>query len=313
MESMNTPYADGVERFVGECNEIMSGDYHKLPVAEQRNLYETLARHFNEGFPENVESTEYEFENDGVRRRFRVYKNKKQRQSNAFVFYVRGGGFVLGSLETHHVLIADICDATGLDIVAADFRLAPEARFPAAIDDCQDVLRYVLANSAELGLGVERVLICGDSSGGNMAVAVCMRLRDLGEHIIHAQVLFNPVLDFSRWRNGGSDAPLLTSGEMEFYTACYAPGDSVFHEHVSPLRTANFAGLPPAYVMAADLDSLRTDSEDYVLSLLKNGIRAELTVEAGLVHGAVRARNMSAAARKAFERTCGKLAEFASS
>ncbi len=145
-----------------------------------------------------------------------------------------------------------------------------------------------------------------------MAVAVCMRLRDLGEHILHAQVLFNPVLDFSRWRDGGSDAPLLTSGEMEFYTACYAPGESVFHEHVSPLRTANFTDLPPAYVMAADLDSLRSDSENYVQSLVKNGIKAELTVEAGLVHGAVRARNMSVAARKAFDRTCGKLAEFAS-
>ncbi|WP_159289218.1 alpha/beta hydrolase [Methylosinus sporium] len=310
MNTLNPPYADGIEDFVEKCNSIMAGEYHKLPIPEQRALYEVLAGYFNGPFPRDVQCDEVAYESGGVTRRFRIY-HKVPHRSDAFVFYIRGGGFVLGSMETHHVLMADICDITGLTIVAADFRLAPEAPFPAAIDDCFDIFRHVTENRPSLGLGAGRVLISGDSSGGNMAVALCMRLRDLGDSTVHAQVLLNPVLDFSRWRDGGDDAPLLTAGEMEFYTSCYAPGETVLHEHVSPILGCNFAKLPPAYVMAAELDSLQEDSFAYVLALLEHGIKAELIVESGLVHGAVRARNISVSARAAFRRACSKLLEFA--
>ncbi|BCM87683.1 alpha/beta hydrolase [Methylobacterium indicum] len=310
MDLQVSPYADGIERFINQCNGIMTGEYHKLPIVQQRALYEALAAHFNGPVPDCVSVDETEYEADGVVRRFRIYR-KEGGRSDAMVFYIRGGGFVLGSLETHHVLMADICAATGLDVVAPDFRLAPEAPFPAAIDDCQDVLRHVIANASALGLTLGKVLVCGDSSGGNMAVALCMRMRDAGEATIDAQLLFNPVLDFSRWRNGGGDAPLLTAGEMEFYTACYAPGDTVLHPHVSPLLRGDFRGLPPAYVMAAELDSLQVDSLTYADKLREVEVACELMVEKGLVHGAMRARNMSAAARAAFERACSKLVQFA--
>ncbi|WP_372424609.1 alpha/beta hydrolase [Salinarimonas chemoclinalis] len=303
-------YADGIEEFIARCNAIMAGEYHRLPIPEQRALYETLARSFNAPEPVGVRSREVAYEENGVTRRFRIYQ-KQGRRSDALVFYVRGGGFVLGSLDTHHVLMADICAATALDVVAADFRLAPEAPFPAAIEDCESVLRHVRAHALSLGVAHDTLLICGDSSGGNMAVVLCMRLRDAGDDAFAGQVLLNPVLDFSRWRGGGGDAPLLTAGEMEFYTACYAPGDTVFHEHVSPLLSGCFAGLPKAYVMAAELDSLRVDSVAYVERLMAEGIEAELVVEPGLVHGAVRARNISEAARGAFERACAGLTRFA--
>lgn len=303
-------YAPGISDFIDRCNAIMSGPYHELPVPRQRALYETLARHFDGPAPEGVHVREVEFVSAGTTKRFRLYRST-ERRSDSFVFYIRGGGFVLGSLDTHDRLMSDLCAATGLDVVAADFRLAPEAPFPAAIDDCEDVLRHVREHATRFGLGTRKALICGDSSGGNMVVALCMRLRDAGDDAIAGQVLLNPVLDFSRWRNGGGDAPLLTAGEMEFYTACYAPGDVVLHEHVSPLIGGDFAGLPKAYVMAAELDSLREDSIRYVERLMQNGIRAELVVEPGLVHGAIRARNISDAARSAFERACAKLVQFA--
>jgi len=309
MNAKNTTYADGIEDFVAQCNAIMVGEYHKLPIPEQRMLYEKLAEHFNGAVPKDVHIDQCEFITNDISKRFRIYR-KVGAQSDGFVFYIRGGGFVLGSLETHHVLMADICSTSGLTVVAADFRLAPEAQFPAAIDDCEDILRHTCENRSSLGLGVGPVIVSGDSSGGNMAVALCMRLRDKGDRAIHAQVLFNPVLNFARWENGGVDAPLLTAGEMEFYTACYAPGDMVFHEHVSPILDGDFTGLPPAYVMGAELDSLREDSVTYVTRLLANGVKAELMVEPGLVHGGVRARNMSKGARSAFDRACGQIQRF---
>jgi acetyl esterase len=309
--NIQTPtYAQGLSDFIDQCNGIMSGEYHKLPVDRQRALYEKLAAHFNGPLPADVQISETRYDAEGLEHRFRTYR-KAGGRTDALVFYIRGGGFVLGSLDTHHVLMAEICAATGLTIVAADFRLAPEAPYPAAIDDCENILRHVIKNARVLGLSSKKVIICGDSSGGDMAVALCMRLRDAGERLVHAQVLFNPVLDFSRWKNGGDDAPLLTAGEMEFYTACYAPGDVVLSPEVSPLVSGTFEGLPPAYVMAAELDSLRADSLAYVDHLQKHGIPAELVVETGLVHGAIRARGLCAAAKSAFDRGCARLVEFA--
>lgn len=308
--NMQTPtYADGIPEFIDQCNGIMSGEYHKLPVITQRALYEELAAHFNGPLPEGIEISENVFESVGITCRFRTYK-KAGSEAKALVFYIRGGGFVLGSLDTHHVLMAEMCAGTGLDIVATDFRLAPEAPYPAAIDDCEAVLRYVTKNVHSLGLSEGKVVVCGDSSGGDMVVALCTRMRNAGDRLIDAQVLFNPVLDFSRWKNGGDDAPLLTAGEMEFYTACYAPGDIVLAPEVSPLVSGSFEDLPPAYVMAAELDSLREDSIAYVEQLKANGIAAELVVEKGLVHGSIRARGISNAAKMAFDRGCAKLVEF---
>lgn len=309
MDNAPHPYADGIEEFVAQCNTIMAGEYHKLPLAEQRRLYERLATHFNGPMPCNIEVTEHKFEKKGKKNRFRVYKNSDVKR-DGIVFYIRGGGFVLGSLETHHILMADICKATGLTVIAADFRLAPEAKFPSGIDDCEDVLDYVLLDRQIMNVGEGPIIISGDSSGGNMVVALCMRLRDKGDRSINAQVLFNPVLNFARWKNGGDDAPLLTAGEMEFYTACYAPGDIVYHEHVSPILGGDFADLPPAYVMGAELDSLKEDSVAYVSHLLAAGGTAKLIIEPGLVHGGIRARNMSEGARRAFDRACWYIREF---
>lgn len=309
--NIQTPtYADGIPDFIDQCNGIMSGEYHKLPVEKQRSLYEELAAHFNGPVPDTVQISETTYESGGIKRKFRTYK-KKDTTAKATVFYIRGGGFVLGSLETHHVLMAEMCDATGLDIVAADFRLAPEAPYPAAIDDCEDILRYIEANATVLGIAKDKLIISGDSSGGDMVVALCMRLRETGDDFVDAQVLFNPVLDFSRWKNGGADAPLLTAGEMEFYTACYAPGDTVLKPEVSPIVSGTFEGLPPAYVMAAEMDSLKADSLAFEEKLKEQGIPVELVVEPGLVHGGIRARGLSAAAKAAFDRGCEKLAAFA--
>lgn len=306
------PYADGISEFIKQCNSIMNGEYHKLPVDEQRALYEKLAGHFNGPIPESVQIEERAFTEQGVERRYRIYRNTEH-ESETLVFYIRGGGFVLGSFETHNVLLAEMCAESGLTIVAMDFRLAPEAPFPAPIDDCESILNNVIQNVDSLGLKCSKKIISGDSSGGVMAVALCMRMRDAGDDRFDGMVLFNPVLDFTRWKDGGNDAPLLTGGEMEFYTACYAPGDAVFDPQVSPLVNGKFDRLPPAYVMAAEMDSLKEDSLIFVERLQENGIEAELVVEKGLVHGAIRARGLSNTAMSAFKRGCSKLVEFSNS
>ncbi|TVP49257.1 MAG: alpha/beta hydrolase [Halomonas sp.] len=302
-------YADKIQDFINICDGIMPRNYHKLPLYKQRNMYEILAQTFDSNVANNdVEVNNYYYLSDESKdnKAFRIYKNNKFIE-NGVVFYIRGGGFVLGSLDTHNSLMIDICIETGLTVIAPDFRLAPEYPYPAPLNDCLDIFKYVVSNNKNLGLNCNNYLISGDSSGANMAVALCMMLRDINHTQFKGQVLFNPVLDFTRWVNGGVDAPLLTSGEMEFYTQCYVNNNDVYSDHISPLINQNFNNLPPAYIMAAEMDSLKEDSVNYFKSLTDLNIPAEIVVEKGLVHGSIRARNMSNAAHNAFKKACNKM------
>lgn len=299
MSHQSPPYAHNIRQFIEQCNQIMGEGYHTLPISEQRELYERLCQQFSEEAPANIEVHDHIAIGGGVSTPFRIYRRVRGGMPGN-IMYIRGGGFVLGSLNTHDSLISEFCEATGITVIVPDFSLSPETIFPRAIEDCERVLDFASQNRRLLGLDSSKFVLMGDSSGGNMVVAMCMRLRDCLRSDVRAHVLINPVLNFARWQSGGGDAPLLTGGEMEFYTACYAGGDLAEHEHVSPLLRGTFNNLPPAFVMGAELDSLKQDSIDYVARLRDAGIAAQLRIEPGLVHGSLRARNMSAGARNAF-------------
>jgi acetyl esterase len=240
---------------------------------------------------------------------FRIYRPHAL-QGDGLLLYIRGGGFVVGSLETHNILVAELAAKTGLVTVAPDFRMAPEHPFPAALEDCYLVLGFIHNNRAELGLGGGRVVVCGDSSGANMAVSLCMMTRDRAGPRINGQALISPVLDFTRWAQGGEDAPLLTGGEMEYYTSCYCETtEDVRHPYVSALASGNFNDLPPAFILSAELDSLVVDSHEYARRLSDHGTNVDLVVEEGLVHAAMRARGLSPNVAAAWDRFCAKAAE----
>jgi acetyl esterase len=218
----------------------------------------------------------------------------------------------VGSLETHHALVAELADNTGLVAIALDFRMAPEHPFPAAVEDAYGALCGIVAEAARLDIDPARVVIGGESSGANMSVVLAMMRRDRGGPAIRGTALISPVLDFTRWRHGGEDAPLLTGGEMEYYTACYCPEpEQASHPYVSPLLHGKFHDLPPAYVMGTELDSLLVDSERYAEQLRDNGIPVELVVERGLVHSSVRARGLSPRVAEAWLRYCTKARQLA--
>ncbi len=299
-------YAPGIEEFVDRCNEAMPPDFYTYPVQRQRELYLGLTEVFRYDLPAAVRIDDAVVLRGGRALPVRVY-TPSSRAGAGVVFYIRGGGFVVGSLETHNTVVAELADRTGLACVAVNFRMAPENPFPAALEDCHDALRGVLADPAAVGLDIDpgAAVLAGDSSGANMAVAVAMMLRDRGGPRPAGQALISPVLDFTRWRSGGEDAPLLTGGEMEYYTACYCPRpEQAAHPYVSPLVSGEFHDLPPAYIMGAEMDSLRVDGERYAAELARHGIPVEHVVEPGLVHAAVRARGLSPQVADAWKRFC---------
>ncbi|NBD08489.1 MULTISPECIES: alpha/beta hydrolase [Corallococcus] len=304
-------YAPGIQEFIDRCNAAMPPDFYKLPNEQQRALYQGLTIEFPYDVPPGVTTQDVRIPHGGRHVSARVYRPERQ-VDDGLLIYIRGGGFVVGSLETHHTVLAELCMQTGLVTVAPDFSLAPEHPFPAALEDCHDVVCGLISAPGLLGIDPAKVVICGDSSGGNMAVVVAMMARDRGGPSLRGQALISPVLDFTRWRSGGADAPLLTSGEMEYYTACYAPlPGQVAHPYVSPLVSGRFDRLPPAYIMGAEMDSLLVDSQAYAQRLRENGTQVELVVEPGLVHSAVRARGLSPQVADAWRRYCAAAARLA--
>jgi acetyl esterase len=233
-----------------------------------------------------------------------VYRPDRRTGRGAYL-YLHGGGFVLGSVDTHDTIAAEFAAKSGQVVVAVDFRPAPEHPFPAALEDCYGALRGVTAEADRLDVDPGRLGVAGDSSGANLAVALCLLSRDRGGPPVHAQALVSPVLDFARWKSGGEDAPLLSGEEMVLFTRQYT-GDpaNVEHPYVSPLRSARFHGLPPAYIMAAEADSLCVDSVQYAARLRAAGTPVELVVEPGFVHACVRARGVSPAVAEAWDRFC---------
>jgi acetyl esterase len=305
------PYAPGIEEFVDRSNQAMPPDFYLRPVEVQRALYEGLTREFPYEIPAGVDIADDAVVHDGRTVPVRVYRPSALR-GRGVLLYLRGGGFVVGSLETHNTVVAELAVNAGLTAIAVDFAMAPERPFPASVEDCYSALCGVATQAGRLGVDPRRIVVCGDSSGGNMTVVLCMMTRDRGGPAIAGQAPISPVLDFSRWRHGGADAPLLTGGEMEYYTACYCPDpEDAKHPYVSPLLQGTFDGLPSAYIMGAELDSLLSDSVDYAARLRAHGTAAELVVEPGLVHAAVRARALSPAVADAWRRYCSAAARLA--
>ncbi len=306
-------YAPGLAEFVDRCNAAMPPDFYTRPVEEQRRLYLSLTDVFPYPVPPTVRWRDEKVTAEGRDLVLRVYE-PEQRRGRGALLYVRGGGFVVGSLDTHHTVVAELAARSGLTAVALDFRLAPEHPFPAALEDCHDAMHAVMADPAALGLDVDpgSVVLCGDSSGGNMAVVVAMMCRDRGTAAPRGLAVISPVLDFTRWQHGGADAPLLTGGEMEYYTASYCgrPGRAA-HPYVSPLVGGRFHDLPPTYVMSAEQDPLAVDAGRYTELVRAHGTPVTNVVEPGLVHSAVRARGASPAVDDAWQRFCLAAADLA--
>jgi len=311
-EETGGKYAPGIEEFIDRCNRAMPPDFYLRPVEEQRRMYLGLTVEFPYEVPAGVSIVDDAVAHGGRSLRLRVYRPERPAGRGA-ILYIRGGGFVVGSLDTHHTVVAELAAKSGLTAVALDFRMAPEHPFPAAVEDCYGALSGVIAEARRFGIDPDKVVIAGDSSGANQAVVVSMMARDRGGPRIAGQALISPVLDFTRWRSGGADAPLLTGGEMEYYTRCYvADPNGVGQPYVSPLVSGAFHGLPPAYIMGAEMDSLLVDSREYAERLRAHGTPVELVVEPGLVHSAVRARGLCPQVADAWARFCARAARLAS-
>jgi acetyl esterase len=221
----------------------------------------------------------------------RVYTPKGEAPFPGLVWF-HGGGWVLGDLDTHDALCRHLAIACRAVIASVDYRLAPEHRFPAAVEDADAATRWVSANAAALFVDPKRLAVGGDSAGGNLATVVCLRARERGGPSIRWQLLVYPItdcdLDTASYRENATGYSLTRAG-MEWFWSHYIPDPAARgHPHASPLRAPDLTGLPGAYVVTAEYDPLRDEGEAYARRLTDTGVAARLQRFPGMIHGFVR-------------------------
>jgi acetyl esterase len=251
-------------------------------IAAQRAIYDQMCAVFHAGYPPGISAVDRVMGGVPVR----CFAGDR-----AVVVYLHGGGFVVGGLQSHDDICAEICAATGYYVICVDYRLSPEHPHPAAYDDARAV------TLAALGLGLPVVMV-GDSAGANLAAAVTHSLRQQ----IAGQILIYPGLGGNPDQGSyltHAQAPMLTRDDVLFYHDIRraAPDDPTAY----PLRDPDFAGLPPTLAISAACDPLSDDARDYAAAITAAGGRAEWVEVPGLVHGYLRARHSVPRARASFD------------
>lgn len=214
--------------------------------------------------------------------------------SYGVLVYFHGGAFFLGSLDTHDHVARSLAEATGLEVVSVGFRRAPEAAFPAGLEDCYGVVRWVVEQKDRLGWDGRTLAIAGDSSGGTFVAAVAAMAHDGGfDHITH-QVLFYPSLDldfdvdrYPSLRENATGYGLETAGLKPFNAFYVDSGADPADPRVSPIKRDDLSGLPPALIVTAEFDPLRDEGELYGKRLRDAGVGATVSRYSGANHGFV--------------------------
>jgi acetyl esterase len=205
--------------------------------------------------------------------------------------YFHGGGWVIGDLETHDVLCRQLTAEAGISVISVDYRLAPEHKFPASVDDAWAATRWVAAHGADLAIDPGRLAVGGDSAGGNLAAVVALFARDAGGPRIALQSLVYPVTDLASESQSYADLAdgyMLTRDSMRWFKAHYLAKEADASDwRVSPLRAPSLAGLPPALVITAGYDPLRDEGEAYARRLREAGVTVDAVCFGGMVHGFV--------------------------
>ena len=288
---------------------------HTLPPTEARRMY-LERRFYTQPEPPAVAEVRALAPPSGVP--MRLYKPAGAAPGpQPVLVYFHGGGWTIGDLDTHDVLCRQLCNGAGVAVVAVDYRLAPEHRFPAALDDCIDATRWIRTQAATLGLDAARVAVGGDSAGGNLAAVVALALRDAADAPAWAplayQLLIYPAVDMrcgaeSHTRNG--QGYVLTADTVAYFCGHYlAEAAQRSDWRASPLLAADLSRLPPALVLTAGYDPLVDEGRLYADALSAAGNRVQAVCFERQIHGFLTMSRVLDEARSAVALCCAVLRE----
>jgi acetyl esterase len=274
------------------------------PLDSHRAVSDTLNLIWAEGGPLMAESADAWVFARGRRILCRVHRPRTDRQLPVLV-WLHGGGWVWSSVDTHDRRVREYAAAGDVAVVSVDYALSPEAKFPQALLECAAVVRWIAAEGAVWGLDPTRILVGGDSAGGNLALATALLLRDTKGPALRGVLAAYPVTDVA------CDAPSytefaegygLTAAAMRVYWDLYLRDSMDVLNPLASVLRADLAGLPPAFIQVAELDVLRDDGVRLAARLREAGVDVTLETVPGVLHGFMRLSRSVAAARDAIAR-----------
>ncbi|TWT01538.1 alpha/beta hydrolase [Planomicrobium sp. CPCC 101079] len=218
----------------------------------------------------------------------RVYTPKGEAPYPALVFY-HGGGWVLGSIESHDAICRELANLASCVVISVEYRLAPEHKFPAAVDDAYESLEWIASHAADFEIDPGRIAVGGDSAGGNLATVACLIAKERkGPNIVHQLLLYpsaGPAADYPSMAENAKGY-LLTGEMMGWFQTHYLQGDEDrAHPYLSPILSENLEGLPPATILTAQYDPLRDVGIAYAEKLQAQGVKVFHKNYADLIHG----------------------------
>lgn len=224
---------------------------------------------------------------DGVGVPGRLYLPSEQSAQLPLVVYYHGGGWLLGSIDSHDVATRLLANASGAAVLSVGYRRGPESRFPTAVNDAVDALNWAVSADSGLGVDSTRVAVAGDSAGGNLAAAVALHVRDNGGPRLRHQLLVYPVTttDLARGMDPAYDGVMLERDELQWHKDNYLADPADATDPLVNVLDADLAGLPDATVILAECDPIRPQGELYAKALAGAGVAVETHETPGMVHG----------------------------
>lgn len=301
-----------VKAFIDAQAEAASAD-PPPPVSEQtpefvRGNYLAIAEALGAG--EDVATTDGILPGPAGNIRYRMYQPEGHGPLPILVYF-HGGGWVAGDLETHDHLCRMLCAGSGCLVISIDYRLAPEHRFPAAVDDSVMAYEWVVENASSLGGDPTRIAVGGDSAGGNLSAVVCLVERDRGGRQPDFQLLIYPGTDMTMSQPSieeNAEGYLLEKEQIAWFLDHYLPErEDRLDPRASPLRAESHEELAPALVISAEFDPLRDESTAYVEKLQAAGVSAELSEYKGAIHAFMQFAPMMSIGQRSADEACAAL------
>ena len=273
----------------------------KVPPSEARVITDDRAKRFSGPYDEVHSVRDFEIPGPTRSLAARIYKPSAGGPHPILVYY-HGGGWVLGSLDSHDRGVRGLTVAAKCISISVEYRLAPENPFPAAVSDCLSALQWIVANAEQLGGDPMRVAVGGDSAGGNLAAVIALATRDAGPDLTF-QLLIYPVVDSDVNRPSYktyANAPMLPGHRMAYFWNQYVPDvEERGNWQCAPLRASSHSGLPPALVIAAGIDPLVDEGKSYAHQLNSSGVPVEYRLFSRMTHAFFQAPGLLSDAREA--------------
>ena len=287
--------APGMAEFVRISDELFPRNYISFSLDEQRDCYRAMYERFRRQRPAEIETREAVVECAGWRVPLRIYRASGG-GSAATILYFHGGGWIFGNLDSHDDICAELAAEVGATVIAADYPLAPENRYPAAVKACYDLLCRVAGDAEKFEADPGRLAVAGDSAGGNIAASLALRASMERGPALRAQLLVYPSLGASQIRGHvpSKDEPLLEARELDYYREqLFGENTPTGDPFAFPLCAERFSGLPATFILAAEHDPLLIDAQLYDERLRSEEVDCRLHVMEGTVHACLRARAMA--------------------